>query len=101
MRRYDLVRTQVVPVPVEQAFAFFADARNLEAITPPWLGFRIVEAPDELAAGARLRYRLRLFGAPLGWVTEITGSGRSSTTARNVWRSCSRTSDRPHAPRRR
>ena len=68
---YVLERTQVVPVPIEEAFAFFGDARNLEQITPPWLRFRIVEAPDELAVGARLRYRLTLFGIPIRWRTEI------------------------------
>jgi ligand-binding SRPBCC domain-containing protein len=66
-----LQRTQVVPRPLEEAFAFFADPRNLEAITPPWLRFRILEAPDELRRGSLLRYRLRLFGVPLGWRTEI------------------------------
>ena len=71
MRDYVLERTQVVAIPIEQAFAFFADAGNLERITPPWLRFRIVEAPEELAAGARLRYRLRLFGVPIRWRTEI------------------------------
>jgi len=68
---YSLERKQVVPVPLDQAFAFFADARNLERITPPWLRFRIVEAPDVLAEGARLRYRLSLFGIPIRWRTEI------------------------------
>jgi ligand-binding SRPBCC domain-containing protein len=68
---YSLERTQVVPVPLEQAFAFFADAHNLERITPPWLRFRIAAAPDELAVGARLRYRLSLFGIPIRWRTEI------------------------------
>ena len=66
-----LERMQFVPVPIEEAFAFFSDARNLERITPPWLRFRIVEAPDELAGGARLRYRLTLFGIPISWRTEI------------------------------
>lgn len=66
-----LERTQFVPVPIEEAFALFSDARNLEQITPPWLRFRIVEAPDELAGGARLRYRLTLFGIPISWRTEI------------------------------
>jgi ligand-binding SRPBCC domain-containing protein len=70
-REYVLERTQVVPVPPEQAFAFFSDARNLERITPSWLRFRIVEAPAELGRGARLRYRLRLFGIPIRWRTEI------------------------------
>ena len=71
MTEYVVERTQVVPVPIEDAFAFFADAGNLERITPPWLRFRIVEAPAELGRGARLRYRLTLFGAPIGWRTEI------------------------------
>jgi len=70
-RDFVLERTQVVEVPIEDAFAFFADARNLERITPSWLRFRIVEAPSELGVGARLRYRLRLFGLPIGWRTEI------------------------------
>ena len=70
-REYTLERRQVVPVPIEEAFAFFSDARNLELITPPWLRFRIVEAPRELGPGARLRYRLRLFGVPIRWRTEI------------------------------
>ena len=50
---------------------FFSDARNLELITPPWLRFRIVESPGELVRGSRLRYRLRLFGLPIRWRTEI------------------------------
>jgi ligand-binding SRPBCC domain-containing protein len=70
-RDFVLERSQVVPVPVDEAFAFFSDARNLEQITPPWLRFRIVEAPDELGLGARLRYRLSLFGLPIRWRTEI------------------------------
>jgi ligand-binding SRPBCC domain-containing protein len=66
-----LERSQVVPVDVDEAFAFFADARNLEAITPPWLRFRIVESPPTLESGASLVYRLRLFGVPIRWRTEI------------------------------
>lgn len=62
---------QVVAAPPEEAFAFYADPSNLEAITPPWLRFRIVQAPGRLHAGARLSYRLRLFGLPVRWETEI------------------------------
>ena len=54
------------------AWAFYADPRNLEAITPPWLRFRIDEAPSELAEGSLLRYRLQLFGVPVRWRTQIT-----------------------------
>lgn len=68
---YALERTQVVHAPLDEAFSFFADPWNLEAITPPWLRFRIVEAPARLERGSHLRYRLRLFGLPIRWHTEI------------------------------
>jgi ligand-binding SRPBCC domain-containing protein len=68
---YELERTQRSERPPDEVFAFFADPENLERITPPWLRFRIVEAPQELERGSLLRYRLRLFGVPIGWRTEI------------------------------
>ena len=41
-------------------FAFFADARNLEALTPPLLRFRLVTpAPITMGAGTLIRYRLQ------------------------------------------
>jgi ligand-binding SRPBCC domain-containing protein len=61
-----------VPRPLDETFAFFADPANLEAITPPWLRFRIVAAPADLRLGSRLRFRLRLFGVPVRWHAEIT-----------------------------
>ena len=66
-----LERTQVVPVSPDRAFAFFSDPGNLEAITPPWLRFRIIEAPERLERGSRLHYRLRLSGLPIRWLSEI------------------------------
>lgn len=68
---YALERTQVVPVPVEDTFAFFTEARNLEAITPAWLEFGIVRAPERLGAGSLIHYRLKLLGMPIRWLTEI------------------------------
>lgn len=66
-----LERVAVVDAPLDEAWAFFGDPRNLEAITPPWLRFRIDSAPEELRAGSFLRYRLRLFGVPVRWLTTI------------------------------
>jgi len=67
-----LERAQRVTLPLDQVFAFYADARNLEAITPPWLGFRVL-TPGAIAmrAGALIEYRLRLHGVPLRWRTRI------------------------------
>jgi ligand-binding SRPBCC domain-containing protein len=64
---------QRLELPAEQAFAFFADARNLEAITPPWLRFSLLaEDPVEMREGALIDYRLRLHGLPIRWRTRIT-----------------------------
>jgi ligand-binding SRPBCC domain-containing protein len=68
---FSLERTQVVAVPPETAFAFFSDPANLERITPPWLHFRLEAAPERLERGTYLRYRLRPFGVPVRWLTEI------------------------------
>ena len=49
--------------PIEEVFAFFADAHNLAAITPPWMHFRTVTpGPIVMAAGTRFEHRLRVKG---------------------------------------
>ncbi len=69
---YELLCTAFLPRPREEVFDFFADAANLETITPPWLGFKILTAlPIEMEAGAILEYRLRLRGVPISWRTRI------------------------------
>jgi ligand-binding SRPBCC domain-containing protein len=56
-----------------EVFPFFADAGNLEAITPPWLRFQILTPlPLEMRVGALIDYRLRVHGIPLAWRSEIT-----------------------------
>jgi ligand-binding SRPBCC domain-containing protein len=70
---YRLERHQVVGGTLAEVFAFFKDPHNLEAITPPWLGFSVFKATDrEVHAGTRIRYRLRLHGIPLQWESCIT-----------------------------
>jgi ligand-binding SRPBCC domain-containing protein len=72
MRVHVLEREQRIPAPPERVFPFFEDARNLEAITPPFLGFRVTTpAPIEMRPGARIEYRLKLHGVPVRWRTRI------------------------------
>lgn len=71
-RTYVLAREQFIPRPRDEVFAFFADAGSLEAITPPWLHFRILTSlPLEMRTGALIEYRLRLHGLPIWWRTRI------------------------------
>ena len=69
---HTLRREQWIARPVGEVFAFFSDARNLEEITPPWLGFRILSMDSRSASeSTEIRYRLRLHGIPIRWRTEI------------------------------
>ncbi len=62
-----------LPRPLDEVFAFFSDASNLEVITPPWLKFSVVTpAPIEMRSGTLIDYRLRFRGFPLRWRSEIT-----------------------------
>lgn len=71
-RTYTLIREQLIPRLLEDVFPFFADAGNLQTITPPWLHFRILTPlPLEMKTGAILEYRLRLYGLPIYWRTRI------------------------------
>lgn len=70
---FTLHSTLFLPHSRAEVFPFFADARNLETITPPWLKFRILsKLPIAMKEGARILYRLRLHGMPLQWESEIT-----------------------------
>ncbi len=62
-----------VPQSREKVFPFFANARNLEAITPPWLRFDVLTIdPIEMRCGTLIDYRLKVRGIPLRWRSEIT-----------------------------
>jgi len=71
--RFEFRSEQWIPRPVEEVFPFFADAHNLQELTPPFLDFRVLTPrPVPMAPGTRIDYRLKLHGIPLRWQSEIT-----------------------------
>ena len=72
MREQILRREQLLDGTPEVVFPLFADAHNLEAITPPLLRFRVITPrPLVMREGALIDYRLRIRGLPIRWRTRI------------------------------
>jgi len=69
---YRLTAQMSVDLPIDEVFSFFANANELERITPPWLNFVVLTPPPiEMKEGLLLDYRLQLHKIPIKWRTEI------------------------------
>ena len=73
MKEFTLQTEVWLPRPRDEVFAFFADARNLNALTPPWVKFAMLTPGFiDMRAGTLIDYRIRVHGIPIRWLTEIT-----------------------------
>ncbi|MBR9758801.1 SRPBCC family protein [bacterium] len=73
MKVHSLEQDQWLPIPIEEAWEFFSSPRNLDAITPPDLGFKIETLPsEEMYEGEIITYQVKILpGFWIPWVTEI------------------------------
>ena len=73
MKMHSLAQEQWLPISREEAWKFFSSPRNLEKMTPPGMGFRIVDLPSgTLYEGEIIEYAVKaLPGIWIPWVSEI------------------------------
>lgn len=73
MKVHELRSELWLPRTVAEIFPFFADAANLERLTPPWLNFRVLSPlPIPMGVGTLIDYRIVIHGVPFHWQSEIT-----------------------------
>ncbi len=73
MSEHILTRELTIDLPIAEVFDFFADAGNLERITPPELNFHITTPqPFNIQKGTLIDYRLKVRGLTVKWRTEIS-----------------------------
>jgi len=73
MKVYEKHTAITLPYSAPTVFDFFADAANLQVLTPPWLDFRITTpTPIEMYVGRTINYRLKVHGVPIRWRTLIS-----------------------------
>ncbi len=71
---YNLKEKQFLPISLDEAWAFFSCPNNLEKLTPPDIGFEIINNhSDSMHEGQIISYRIQLLPlVKIHWVTEIT-----------------------------
>ncbi|MEO6582814.1 MAG: SRPBCC family protein [Ferruginibacter sp.] len=66
---------QTLPVSLADAWDYFSSPVNLQKITPPAMGFKIISAHqgEKMYAGQIIEYKVKpVLGIPIYWMTEIT-----------------------------
>ena len=61
-----------LPRPIDEVFPFFADAHNLDRLTPDRVRFKIItDGEIPMATGTLIDYRIAIRGVPVRWRTRI------------------------------
>ena len=75
MAAHSIKTVQKIPVSLSEAWQFFSNPANLQAITPGNMGFKIISKhnSEKMYAGQIIEYKVSpVAGIPLYWMTEIT-----------------------------
>lgn len=74
MKIHQLYRQQIVPISLEEAWAFFSSPHFLNEITPSFFKVEIQsDVPDDIYAGLLISYRMKaVFNIPMDWLSEIS-----------------------------
>lgn len=75
MSIYKLERTQLINSDMDTLWQFFSNPKNLSAITPAYMNFRITSDITDhgIHAGQIITYKVSpILNIPLSWMTEIT-----------------------------
>jgi len=74
LKLYQIKTKQQLPIPVEKAWNFFSNPKNLKEITPKEMNFRIMSGADRsIFSGQIIQYKVSpVLGISTKWVTEIT-----------------------------
>lgn len=75
MTVYTIQTVQKIPASLQTAWEFFSNPANLQVITPPSMGFKIISQHHghTMYPGQIIEYTVKpLLGIPLYWMTEIT-----------------------------
>ena len=72
MKVFSIRRRQLLPISIEEAWAFFSSPHNLAKITPSKMNFQILEigGGERLHVGQLIRYNVNIH--PIAWVEWIT-----------------------------
>jgi len=75
MAFYQLIKTQKLPVSINEIWDFISSPGNLKEITPEHMGFTVTSntGADKMYPGMIITYKVSpLLGIKLTWMTEIT-----------------------------